>query len=167
MSRAPLAPQIEFAKKHITTDTSTFDARSAIIRLENLLDDVDQVQMVLEPILEERMKPAFFEFVSYYKVGFVTCLEWHAKSRLFDLFNFDPSVITNNDVKQGLSNSNITQMVSEKLSIPHLLVGSFNITSLEKYVNVIERVFSALNSKKVYQIFLITAQVEMKILVIY
>jgi len=141
-------PQIDFAKKHITSDISTFDAASAIIRLENLIEDVVDAEKHLSPILDEMWHPAFFEFVAYYQVGFVTCLEWHAKSRLYDLFIFDPKQITASDIKQGLSDSKLLQMVSEGLTIPHLIASAFSVSSLEKYVQVTRRVLTALGGSK-------------------
>jgi len=148
LSKTNYSPQIDFAKKHITSDISTFNAASVLWRLENLLEDAADVGKHLSPILGEMWKPSFFEFVAYYQVGFVTCLEWHAKSRLYDLFVFDPKQITAGDIKQGLSSSNILQMVSEGLTVPHLIASSFNVSSLEKYVQVTGRVLTALGASK-------------------
>lgn len=142
------APAITFANEHITSDISTFDAASAIARLELLLDDNEEAQRILEPILADRWQPAFFEFVALYQVGFVTCLEWHAKSRLFDLFVFDPATITTNDIRQGLSDNKIMQMVSAKLTVPHLIVSSFNISSIDRYIQLLDRILDALGSEK-------------------
>lgn len=148
MSKKVASPAIEFANRHITSDISTFDAASAIGRLTLLLDDCEDAKKNLEPILAERWKPAFFEFVSYYRVGFVTCLEWHAKSRLFDLFMFKPDAINANDVKQGLSDAKILQMLSAQLSVPHLIVSSFNISSMDKYIHVIDRILKVFDGAK-------------------
>lgn len=146
MSTKRTPPAITFANKHITSDMSTFDASSAIARLELLLDDNQESQKILEPILEDKWQPAFFEFVALYQVAFVTCLEWHAKSRIFDLFVFEPTEITTNDIKQGFSDSNIVQMVHAELTVPHLIVSSFNVSSIDRYVHLIDRVLTALGS---------------------
>ena len=137
MTNLSTNPAIKFANQHITSDIGTFDAFSAICRLELLLDDCADAKNILEPILKDRWYPAFFEFVIFYEVGFVTCLEWHAKSRLLDLFVFDPTTITAEDIKQGVSNSKIVEMVAAKLTIPHLIVSSFNISTFARYTQIL------------------------------
>lgn len=139
--------QIDFAKRHIATGISTFNAGSALMRLENLIEEAKTLNQELAPILEKRWQPAFFEFSSYYQVGFVTCLEWHAKSRLFDLLNYSPSLITSEDIKSSNMNRNLPSMASERLTIPHLIASSSNITTLEKYIAVFERVLDAIGRK--------------------
>ncbi len=140
MSR-PTHPQIEFAKRHLVGELSTFNASSAIFRLENLLEEIKDVQQHLQPILDDRWAPAFFEFTAYYRVAFVTCLEWHGKSRLYDLFTFEPTTIKANHIKQAVTDQKLAQMVSEGLTIPQLLAGSNSISTIEAYSDAIGRVF--------------------------
>ncbi|OCC05289.1 hypothetical protein BA190_10320 [Labrys sp. WJW] len=146
MSSKPILPQIDFAKRHLTTEVSTFNAISAIVRLEALVEDASDAASHLQPILKERWHPAFYEFVSYYQVGFVTCLEWHAKSRLYDLFAFDPKRIHLNDIKQGLSDAKLAQMISEGLTIPHLLASASSISTYAGYIQAISRVLEAMDA---------------------
>lgn len=145
-------PAIKFASHHIASDVSTFDAFSTINRLELLLEDCAEARSILQPTLKEQWQPAFFEFVSFYEVAFVTCLEWHAKSRLYDLFVFDPATITPEDIKQAASNSKIAQMVAAKLTVPHLIVSSFNVSSLERYTQIFDRVLKAIGGSSISRI---------------
>lgn len=147
MSKQAL-PQIDFAKRYIAVEVSTFAAWSAIARLESLLEDIRSVRTVLEPQLKQRLAPSSFEFTAYYRVGFVTCLEWHAKSRLYDMYCFAPGVIRSDDIKQAISNDKLAQMVAEGLTIPHLIASSTGISSKEKYVAAISRVFESLGIQK-------------------
>ncbi|PZM08254.1 hypothetical protein [Rhizobium tubonense] len=143
----PFISQIEFVKRHLITKVSTFNARSAIYRLDALLFDLAEVKPLLEPVLEERLAPAFFEFVSYYKVGFATCLEWHAKSRLYDLFVFDPKTIEKDDINRAVSENKLPTMISEGVTVPHLLAAATGISTMETYVNTMGRVLKALGAK--------------------
>ncbi|MGO4569058.1 hypothetical protein AB4Z52_29425 [Rhizobium sp. 2YAF20] len=115
--------------------------------MERLLEDIREVGPVLQPLLDTRISPSFFEFTAYYKVGFVTCLEWHAKSRLYDMFCYDPKTIKNDDLKQAISNEKLVSMVSEGLTIPHLLAGSNSISSRDSYIAAISRVFSTIGAQ--------------------
>ncbi|MCM2474793.1 hypothetical protein HGO38_15035 [Rhizobium sp. CG5] len=138
-----MSPQIDFAKRHIVSQVSTFNAASAIYRLEALIDDAKEVSGLLTPQQSHKT----FEFVSYYQVGFVTCLEWHAKSRLYDLFVFDPKQISANDVKQGFSDAKLALMISEGLEIPHLIASGSSVSTYESYISTIDRVLTALGAK--------------------
>lgn len=143
----PFTSQMEFVKRHLITTVSTFNARSAIYRLDALLFDLAEVKSVMEPMLEKRFAPAFFEFVSYYKVGFVTCLEWHAKSRLYDLFVFDPKTIGKDDINRVVSENKLPMMMSEGVTVPHLLAAATGVSTMEAYVNTMGRVLKALGAK--------------------
>jgi hypothetical protein len=143
LARSDTAPQIDFAKRHLIIEVPTFHVFSAIWRLEGLLSDLDDLKPIIEPVLETRW-PRFFEFVSFYKVGFVTCLEWHAKSRLYDLFVSQPKAIGADDIKRGLSDSKLLQMIGEGLTIPHLLASATSISTKETYIATMNRVLNAL-----------------------
>ncbi|UZX45510.1 hypothetical protein A6U84_25915 (plasmid) [Agrobacterium sp. 13-2099-1-2] len=143
----PSTAQIEFAKRYLTED-STFNAHSAIQRLETFLEEIREVGPLLQPELDKQFAPSFFEFTSYYKVGFVTCLEWHAKSRLYDMFCFDPKTIKPEDIKQAVSNDKLVSMVYEGLNIPHLIAGSSSVSTRESYVGAIRRLFGAVGVRE-------------------
>jgi len=144
----PFAPQVDFAKRHLVEKVSTFNAASAYYRLELLYDDLNEVSDVLEPLLSKAWKPAFYEFVSYYKVGFVTCLEWHARSRLYDLFLYDPTQIQSKDIGRSLSEAKLAEMISEGLSVQHLLAGSNNVSTHDAYIEAIDRVLAGVGAPK-------------------
>ncbi len=132
-------------------EVSTFDASSAMFRIELLVDEIESLIPILKPTLDDSYLPAFFEFVSYYKVGFATCLEWHAKSRLYDLFCFNPSLIETNDLKQTLSNDKLRDMIVERLSVPQILANANNISTSEAYISVFKRIFLALGADRKFK----------------
>ncbi len=119
-----------------------------MIRLDGLVEEAKTLDQELAPYLEKKWYPAFFEFSSYYQVGFVTCLEWHAKSRLFDLLDYFPNLIGPEDIKQSLTNPKLLGMASERLTIPHLIARSSRISTLQKYITVFERVLDAIGCKQ-------------------
>src|SRR5262245_40537256 len=99
----PTNPHIDFANRYAKTACSTLDAFTALWRLDVLLEDLQEMRALLkteEAIVDRKRRPWFgFEIISYYAIGFVTCLEWHARSRLVDLFAFRPSSIRSDDLK--------------------------------------------------------------------
>jgi hypothetical protein len=119
----------------------------AVVRLELLLDDINRLSglMTLAPEPEthaDRLPP---EIVSYYAVGFITCLEWHARSRLSDLFTYMPKVVTDDDLAQGGGMKTIAHLIREGASIPQYLAAIPNYSTPEAYIRVFDRVFNALS----------------------
>jgi hypothetical protein len=86
------------------------------------------------------------EIISYFAVGFVTCLEWHARSRLIDLMLYKPSCITIRDL-EGVAKVALSQMLAERVTVPHLLGAATNVSRIEEYVAVFTRVFEVLDIK--------------------
>lgn len=81
---------------------------------------------------------------SFYAAGIVTCLEWHARSRLTDLFSFVPSSIGPDDLKPLANARLMAQMVENDVSAAQLLGGMTNVASAEKYLAIIKRVYETL-----------------------
>ncbi|GGB58491.1 hypothetical protein [Blastomonas aquatica] len=124
------------------------NALVALRRVEVLLDDFENVAGTLEAACpeEQRWAPWFgAEAISYYSVGYVTCLEWHAKSRLVDLLNFKPEAIRISDVQKTVSDKLIVQMVSERASVSQLVGAAVKVSSLEAYLSVVSRAFDELD----------------------
>jgi hypothetical protein len=89
-----------------------------------------------------------YEIISYYAVGLVTCLEWHARSRLIDLMMFRPSCIEASDLRdKNIAAPVISQMTSEGATIPHLLGAATNVSELREYLAIFRRIFGTLNIK--------------------
>jgi hypothetical protein len=84
------------------------------------------------------------EAFSFYAVGIVTCLEWHARSRLTDLFSFMPSAIGQDDLKPLANARMMAQMVEHNVSAAQLLGGMTNVASADRYLSIMKRVFESL-----------------------
>jgi hypothetical protein len=83
------------------------------------------------------------EIYSYYMVGFVTCLEWHARSRLVDLFNHLPECVLADDLKGHINDRVLSQMAAAKVGVPEMLGALLSVGSVEAYLSTILRVFKA------------------------
>jgi hypothetical protein len=92
---------IEFANRYaLGIAQGNFNAATALSRLQVLANDVERVDAAIEIAKKyEEQNDGDWHFFreieafSFYAVGIVTCLEWHARSRLTDLFSFMPSAI--------------------------------------------------------------------------
>jgi hypothetical protein len=142
-------PNIEFATRHLLSLYHTSDAATAVARAEELLNDLDELEGLTLSSTQGnkrwRKRSNEFEIVSYYTVGFVTCLEWHARSRIVDLFTHSPKSIQQQDFDTQLGKNILTQMVSANLTIPQLLGVMKPVGSAKAYMEVFERVFRDLN----------------------
>ena len=147
-------PKVAFVSQY--SEWSTLNAYEAIERAKALLEEVGRLQKKMQSpdhfdADKDNDDESFgyhtpeFEVVSYYSVGFVTCLEWHARSRLVDLFSFLPSCITAEDLKGTITDKVLSQMVEHRLSIPKLVGAMLNIGSSEKYIEQFNRIFRELN----------------------
>lgn len=140
-------PLIAFAGKYGDPLFDYLNASMAIARLEDLLRDLETVGGLLEaktPI-DKRWAPWFgAEAISYYAVGFVTCLEWHAKSRLVDLLAFRPESLTVADVDRTINAKLVVQMVAQKATVTQLVGAALKVNNLGSYLRVAERLFNDL-----------------------
>lgn len=147
MSQTSTHYLVDFASRYARTHFKTLDAASALWRAEALCDDA-KAFCELKEIAEQReirfgaRRPGYAVF-SYYSVGYVTCLEWHARSRLVDAMLFRPSIIETSDIR-GIATVALSQMLAEGVSVPHLMGAATHVSTIEEYVGVFERVFSAL-----------------------
>jgi polyhydroxyalkanoate synthesis regulator phasin len=150
MTAKPIHPHVEFAVRHSKTSLSTLNAHASIFRAENLLEDIEQVDVLIkhsEAAGNTKGRRWFWlEIISYYAVAFVTCLEWHARSRLVDLFSFRPNCIRADDLK-GISDKVLPQMVAEGITVPQLLGAMTAVGSSQKYIAIFERIFKELEIK--------------------
>jgi len=140
-------PLIAFAGRYSDPTIDYLNSYIAIARLDALLGDLDDVSQLIEfnNLGERRWHPWFgAEIISYYSVGFCTCLEWHAKSRLVDLLTFQPSALRISDVSRTITDKIIVQMVAQKASVTQLVGAALKISSLDGYIALIERIFEEL-----------------------
>src|SRR5438128_1113626 len=147
MNQAPKHYLVEFASRHAGARFKTLTAGTALSRTRSLASDVEAL-LELKADAEQKdirfgSRVSTYEIVSYFAVGFVTCLEWHARSRLVDTMVFQPSSIEKTDVK-GIADVALSQMVAEGATIPHLLGAATNISRIDQYVSVFRRVFEVL-----------------------
>lgn len=146
----PDHPYLEFATRYNDPSQHYLNAEVALFRLEGLQEDLDMIKSLLEKEWphENRYAPWFgAEAISYYAVGFVTCLEWHARSRIVDLHTHLPKSITVQDVKRTMTDNLIVQMVGKNASVAQLVGAALKINSLEQYLSVFTRLFKELGFK--------------------
>ena len=121
------------------------NASIALQRMETLVEDAEAIkEMVDVTIPEERRWYPFYgaELVSYYAVGFVTCLEWHARSRVADLFTYAPAEVRSEDLRGQVSDKVMVQLLAQGASVARMLAAATAVTSLSKYIAIFDRVFT-------------------------
>ncbi len=122
-----------FTSRYADPTENYLSAFTALSRAELLLEDAAKLKELLDVAQPEetRWAPWFgAEAMSYYAVGFVTCLEWHARSRVVDLLTFDPSVRFA-DFSPQLGDKLIVEMMVQNAPIGHLVGASINVPSFE------------------------------------
>src|SRR5689334_23038480 len=106
---------VAFASYYKQTHFKTLNAASALWRAKALFEDATAFSKFLE---EAKQKGLILgtgwgaEVFSYYAVGYVTCLEWHARSRLVDAMLFRPSIIETSDLSR-IAKEALSQMMAE------------------------------------------------------
>lgn len=152
MASDPLHHSIDFANRYVRgLAQSSFNAATALFRLEVLANDIEKIQSALQiaqNFEDEREGNSYVyrntEVFSLYAVGIVTCLEWHARSRLADLFAFMPSALAQDDLKPLANAKMMAQMVENDVSAAQLIAGMTNVATAEKYIQIVQRVFERL-----------------------
>lgn len=150
MTQEILHPHVAFAKRYSDPSIDLLNAATAIGRLESLLEDVVDLKSTLDEKFppHDRWYPWFgAEVISYYAVGYVTCLEWHARSRVVDLFTYKPSCLEQKDLKGHVTEKAIAQAVAQGATVARLLGASTSVSSLTKYMDVMVRVFNEVGIK--------------------
>lgn len=143
---------IQFANRYaLGIAQGNFNAATALSRLNVLASDIEQVNAAIE-IAKKHDEESDgnwhlfreIEAFSFYAVGIVTCLEWHARSRLTDLFSFMPSAIAQDDLKPLANARMMAQMVEHNVSAAQLLGGMTNVASADRYLAIMKRLFENL-----------------------
>jgi hypothetical protein len=138
---------VEFASRYAGARIKTLNAGSALWRAESLVHDTAAL-LELKDSAEAKgvrfgQRGGTYEIISYFAVGFVTCLEWHARSRLVDTMLFKPSCIAPSDLK-NIATVALSQMVAEGATIPHLLAAATNVSCIQDYLSIFRRVLQEL-----------------------
>jgi hypothetical protein len=145
MSNEGLDKDIHFSTRHNRSIHQTLNAHSCLWRVDDLILDLDRVRTAYEKCDEiQHSRNSGFEASSYYAVGYVTCLEWHARSRLRDFLTFFPSQISKDDFGR-LSGLALRQMSAVNVTVADLVSAATNVSNITQYIGVFERVFSGFN----------------------
>jgi hypothetical protein len=147
-------PLVDFASRYAGTRFKTLNAAAAIWRAEDLVLDAE-LMAELKLNAEVNKVPfgkirSTYELINYYAVGYVTCLEWHARSRLVDIMLFRPSCIQPSDVK-NIATLALSQMVAEGVTVPHLLGAASNVSHIGEYIEIFRRVFNELGIAEIIE----------------
>lgn len=141
-------PKRQVTQAQRFADSLTYNAYTAYSRARQLRRDAEQIDDMFKKEGEDEDAPMRdwfgLEIVSYYVVGFVTCLEWHARTRTADLFTYRPEAIERADIANKVSADVLAQMVRAGVTVPHLLSASFTVGSVEEYIAPLQRLFDAL-----------------------
>ena len=132
-------PHIDFAQSY-SGENSYLQASIALARCRQLLDDLEQLECVADEADKKKHRVPYFSFeiVSYYAVGFVTCLEWHARSRLVDSVAFNPGLIEAENF-QAIPKQTLATMMRENVTVPHVMGALLKISDLDGYSEVFRR----------------------------
>jgi hypothetical protein len=136
MAQEALHRDVQFAQRYARQFEPTLNALTAIGRAEALLGDICVLQNI-NRLSEIGRWPEIF---SYYAVGFVTCLEWHARSRTVDLFTYKPGSATKKDF-DAIGNERLSQIPTANVTVAHLLGAMVKVNSLESYIQRFDRLF--------------------------
>ena len=87
MTDKKLDKDVSFSARHNRSIHRTLNAHSCLWRVNNLIYDLDRVRTAYEKCDEiHHSRNSGFEVSSFYAVGYVTCLEWHGRSRGYAIF---------------------------------------------------------------------------------
>jgi hypothetical protein len=141
---------VDFAARYAGTRFQTLNVSSALWRAEALVLDAEEMLELKNAVEDKHLRFgsrfSTYEIISYFAVGLTTCLEWHARSRLIDLMLYKPSCITANDVER-IAKVALSQMLAERITVPHLLGAATNVAGVKEYVAVFTRMFRDLDIK--------------------
>lgn len=108
----------------------TFNAGAALNRIGQLVEEAEEMATLLGKHRVQRFPAMLPHFPEYYLVGYVTCLEWHARSRLADLLAHFPDQTTADDLKAVTESGKLREMVVSRLTVPELVGVSASVSSL-------------------------------------
>jgi hypothetical protein len=119
--------KLEFLTRVAGEFDGTLNAAAAIERTRVLTDDAQRAAASFRGTPPEDVYGGWrriaLGIVSFYAVGFVTCLEWHVRSRLTDLFAYAPNSITDKDLEKGTGTKVLAKLIAADASIRQFLCG--------------------------------------------
>jgi hypothetical protein len=145
MTDKKLDKDVSFSARHNRSIHRTLNAHSCLWRVNDLIYDLDRVRTAYEKCNEmQYSRNSEFEVSSFYAVGYVTCLEWHGRSRLRDFLTFFPDQIQKADLEK-LSALALRQMSAANVTVADLVAAATNVSNASHYIDVFERILSNLN----------------------
>lgn len=145
MADDTLHPNVAFATKFGDPTGDYLNAHTALWRLDALIEDAIKLLGIFDVVEPEgkRWFPWYgAEIISYYAIGYVTCLEWHARSRLADLFGHTPTSLKAEDLKGQVTEKVMVQLLAQGASVANLISASTTVGSFAKYMNILSRVLA-------------------------
>lgn len=140
---------VVFAERYSDTSVGYLNAGAALWRVGELIDDAEELKAQLDAAMPEKKRWHPWvgaEIVSYYSVGLVTCLEWHARSRLVDLLTFMPQSFKVDDLKV-MRDKVVVETLASNVTVASVVGAATNISTLEDYMGVFKRLFIAFGLK--------------------
>lgn len=147
MAKGNADKRFTFADRHFKGVFQTFNASAAIWRAEQLVEEAENMRNIIHDN-EDKHSLRAIEFPSYYIVGLVTCLEWHARSRLHDLLSYDPINFTADDIKQAAAGSNLEQLLRENVTVAQFVATTTLVSDFKRYFAIFDRIFSYIRIKE-------------------
>lgn len=141
---------VAFAERYSDKGTDYLNAGTALWRVGELLDDAETLKKHLDVVFPEDQRWAPWvgaEVVSYYAVGLVTCLEWHARSRLVDLLTFIPAAFKTDDLRV-MRDKVVVETLASNVTVAAVVGAATNISTFDDYTGVFARLFSAFGVKQ-------------------
>ena len=146
----PASRHVAFAERFAAGPANRFNAFASLERARLLLREAQQIAEIFERERKQE-EPASWswhglEVVPYTLVGLATCLEWHARSRLTDLYSYKPDSIEARVLEGKVPARVLSQMIKANVSIPQLLGASFTVGSTKEYLAVFDNLFGVLDT---------------------
>lgn len=148
----------QFAKSYGESYHTTLSAYSSLARLTDLVDEIGELEEAVDKLpvrIGHGRSWQNLDIYSYYVVGFTSCLEWHARSRLVDCLTAIPSALEQKHLQMLRDDSLTKQIIAQELPGAYLIGAALNIRSADGYVSVFKDIFGALNLsiKEPYDLF--------------
>ncbi|MBP33174.1 hypothetical protein [Methylobacterium sp.] len=146
-----MSRHVAYAERFASGSISQFNAFAALDRARLLMRETRRIEEIFEEAEKGNAAPWSWqnlEVVPYTLVGLATCLEWHARSRLTDLYTFKPDSIDRQVLEGKVQPKVLSDMIKAKVSIPQLIGASVSIGSLTDYTAAFDQLFLKLGIER-------------------
>lgn len=134
----------EFVSNYLGGGYSSFNAYSSLKRALLIKSDIEKLNgmQIQADIFGHK---SYHSIYSYYYVALATCLEWHAKSRIHDLFSFDYKQVKQSDISSAEKNGKFLIAFVEDITFVQYISSSISVSTFESYKSYIDRVLKYAN----------------------